>query len=145
MARIGLEQAGVVAGAGMAGVVLVATSPDLRAAPQAAQTAPAQGQSDHPAQPRPDVSLFSQPGDDPPRPFVPLRAPRLKIATRPSPSGSTRRPALEDRGSYADAVALLQQAEKLDPGSLAILRRLSRIYIGAWVALTWPWSSARRS
>ena len=65
-------------------------------------------------------------------PLCRFSRPRLKIATRSRPSGFTRRPlALEDRGSFADAVALLQQAEKLDPGSLAILRRLSRIYIGA--------------
>ena len=68
--------------------------------------------------------------------------------TRPAPSSPERqhggrspadrgpqalhgRPALEDRGSYNDAVALLQQAQKLDPESVAILRRLSRIYIGA--------------
>src|SRR5262249_38075826 len=31
----------------------------------------------------------------------------------------------------SDAVALLQEASKLDPDSVAIARRLSRIYIGA--------------
>ncbi len=39
--------------------------------------------------------------------------------------------ALEDRRAWSDAVALLQEALKLDPDSLAIARRLSRIYIGA--------------
>jgi tetratricopeptide (TPR) repeat protein len=38
---------------------------------------------------------------------------------------------LEDRGRWADALALLQQASNLDPDSLAIARRLSRIYLGA--------------
>jgi tetratricopeptide (TPR) repeat protein len=39
--------------------------------------------------------------------------------------------ALEDRRAWSDAVTLLQEALKLDPDSLAIARRLSRIYIGA--------------
>jgi tetratricopeptide (TPR) repeat protein len=39
--------------------------------------------------------------------------------------------ALEDRGAFSDAVSLLQQAQKLDPESVAIVRRLSRIYVGA--------------
>ena len=38
---------------------------------------------------------------------------------------------LEDRGSFNEAVVLLQQAQKLDPDSVAIPRRLSRIYLGA--------------
>lgn len=82
---------------------------------------------------RSEVSaFFSQPGDDPPRPSVPLRpatvddrrrleATRLYSAAR----------ALEDRGLWSDAVAILQDAAKLDPDSLAIVRRLSKIYIGA--------------
>src|ERR1017187_3898182 len=76
-----------------------------------------------------DVSeFFAQPGDDPPRPFVPLRpstlddrrrleAVRLYIAGR----------ALEDRRAWTDAVSLLQEALKLEPDSIAIARRLSRI------------------
>jgi tetratricopeptide (TPR) repeat protein len=39
--------------------------------------------------------------------------------------------ALEDHGAFADAVSLLQQAQKLDPESVAIVRRLGRIYVGA--------------
>jgi len=89
--------------------------------------------SSKPAQPRFDLSkFFNQPGDDPPRPFVPLRpstvddrrrieAVRLYSAAR----------ALEDRRQWADAVALLQEALKLDPDSVAIARRLGRIYVGA--------------
>jgi tetratricopeptide (TPR) repeat protein len=75
---------------------------------------------------------FSQPGDDPPRAFVPLRpatvddrrrieAVRLYSAAR----------ALEDLRRWTDAVSLLQEASKLDPDSVAIPRRLSKIYIGA--------------
>jgi tetratricopeptide (TPR) repeat protein len=77
-------------------------------------------------------AFFSQPGDDPPRPFVPLRpatvddrrrteAVRLYSAAR----------ALEDQHKWPDAVALLQEASKLDPDSVAIARRLNKIYIGA--------------
>jgi tetratricopeptide (TPR) repeat protein len=77
-------------------------------------------------------AFFSQPGDDPPRPFVPLRpatvddrrrteAVRLYSAAR----------ALEDQHRWSDAVALLREASKLDPDSVAISRRLSKIYIGA--------------
>jgi len=98
----------------------------VKAAPGMTQPAEAPG-------PKPDVaSVFSQPGDDPPRPFVPLHpstvddrqqteAMRLYAAAR----------GLEDRGSFNEAVALLQQAQKLDPDSVAIARRLSRIYLGA--------------
>ena len=132
-----LRRLALVTGAGMAGAVLAAASPDPLAELQAAQVAQAPaaaaGQTALAGQPRPDVSaLFGQPGDDPPRPFVPLRATtvedrqqieaeRLYAAAR----------ALEDRGSFGEAVALLQQAQKLAPDSLAILRRLCRIYIGA--------------
>ena len=127
----------LIAGAGMAGLVLAAASRDPLGELQAAQVpqkpAADQGQPDRAGQPQPDVSaLFSQPGDDPPRPFVPLRAAtvedrqqieaeRLYAAAR----------ALEDRGSYNDAVDLLLQSPEARPDSLAILRRLSRIYIGA--------------
>ncbi len=77
-------------------------------------------------------AYFSQPGDDPPRPFIPLRpatvddrrrieAVRLYTAAR----------ALEDLRRLSDAVSLLQDASKLDPDSVAIARRLSKIYVGA--------------
>jgi tetratricopeptide (TPR) repeat protein len=76
--------------------------------------------------------FLAQPGDDPPRPFVPLRpstvddrrrteAVRLYSAAR----------ALEDQRAWSDAVILLQEAAKLDPDSLAVARRLCRIYVGA--------------
>ena len=76
--------------------------------------------------------FFAQPGDDPPRAFVPLR---------PSTTDDRRRlevvrlysagRALEDRRAWTDAVAVLQEALKLEPDSIAVARRLSRIYIGA--------------
>ncbi len=78
------------------------------------------------------LRLLVQPGDDPPQPSVPLRpatvddrqrleATRLYTAAR----------ALEDRGQWSDAVAMLQDAARLDPDSVAIARRLARIYVGA--------------
>ncbi|MFI5456531.1 MAG: tetratricopeptide repeat protein [Isosphaerales bacterium] len=76
--------------------------------------------------------LIAQPGDDPARPFVPLRAStvddrrRLEVVRLYSAAR-----ALEDRRAWTDAVSLLQEALKLDPGSIAVARRLSRIYIGA--------------
>ena len=76
--------------------------------------------------------FFAQPGDDPPRAFVPLR---------PSTTDDRRRlevvrlysagRALEDRRAWTDAVAVLEQALKLEPDSIAVARRLCRIYIGA--------------
>jgi tetratricopeptide (TPR) repeat protein len=95
--------------------------------------APAAGPVAKPSDWRPELAtFFSQPGDDPPRSSLPLRpatvddrrrleATRLYTAAR----------ALEDRGLWTDAVALLQEASKLDPDSVAIARRLGKIYIGA--------------
>ncbi len=82
---------------------------------------------------KPDVaSLFSQPGDDPPRPFVPLHPSTVddRQQTEAMRLYATAR-GLEDRGSFTEAVELLQQAQKLDSESVAIPRRLSRIYLGA--------------
>lgn len=81
---------------------------------------------------KPDVaSIFSQPGDDPPRPFVPLHPSTVddRQQTEAMRLYATAR-GLEDRGSFNEAVELLQQAQKLDPDSVAIPRRLSRIYLG---------------
>jgi tetratricopeptide (TPR) repeat protein len=82
---------------------------------------------------RPNVAaFFSQPGDEPPQPFVPLHPSTIddrRLIEMLRLYSSAR--ALEDRGTYSDAVSLLQEAEKLDPESVSIARRLSRIYIGA--------------
>ena len=85
------------------------------------------------AQAKPDVAvLFSQPGDEPPRPFVPLHARTVDDRQRSEAVRLyTAARALEDQKAFSDAVALLQQAQKLDPESVAIARRLSRIYLGA--------------
>ncbi|OJW05642.1 MAG: hypothetical protein BGO49_22255 [Planctomycetales bacterium 71-10] len=85
-----------------------------------------------PAEPKPDVTeLFDRPGSEPPRPFVPqapqsvedrkrVEAVRLYAAAR----------ALEDRRRFAAAAEALEEAYKLDPDSVAIARRLSRLYVG---------------
>jgi tetratricopeptide (TPR) repeat protein len=76
--------------------------------------------------------FYGQPGDDAPRPFVPLRPSttddrhRLEVV-RLYAAGR----ALEDRREWNDAVAVLQEALKLEPDSIAVSRRLCRLYIGA--------------
>ena len=107
-------------------------------APEATTAPPKSAPSSPPAAASGHMSLselsksLTQPGDDPPKPFIPLRpatvddrrrieAARLYSAAR----------ALEDRRRWTDAVSLLQEASKLDPDSVAIPRQLSKIYIGA--------------
>lgn len=78
------------------------------------------------------VESFAQLGDDAARPFVPLRPATVEDRKRTEVLrlfGVAR--ALEDQRHWTDAAALLQQALKLDPDSVAIARRLSRIYVGA--------------
>ena len=68
----------------------------------------------------------------PPQPFVPLRPATVEDRRRTEVLrlfGAAR--ALEDRRQWSDAAALLQEALKIDPDSVAIARRLSRIYVGA--------------
>ncbi|MGO9597021.1 MAG: tetratricopeptide repeat protein [Isosphaeraceae bacterium] len=82
---------------------------------------------------KPDSAAFlTQPGDELPRPFVPLHPSTVEDRQRIEAMRlyATAR-AMEDRGAFGEAVDLLQQALKLDPESVAIPRRLSRIYIGA--------------
>jgi tetratricopeptide (TPR) repeat protein len=126
-----------------AAVVLISQAP-IGASADQAEPAPARddtGKKDdvaakagaRPAEiPADQPGFLGQPGDDPSRPFVPLRpstvddrrrteAVRLYSAAR----------ALESQRHWSDAVVLLQQAAKLDPDSIAIARRLCRIYVGA--------------
>ena len=112
----------------------------------AGTTAPAPAQAPGQAQAKPDVAvLFSQPGDEPPRPFVPLHARTVDDRQR---SEAVRlyaaARALEDQKAFSDAVALLQQVQKLDPESVAIARRLSRIYLAPWASPSWLSSTAGR-
>jgi len=78
------------------------------------------------------LGTFAQPGDDAAQPFVPLRPATVEDRRRTEVLrlfGAAR--ALEDRRHWSDAAALLQEALKIDPDSVAIARRLSRIYVGA--------------
>ncbi len=78
------------------------------------------------------LDTFTQLGDDTPKPFVPLRPATVEDRRRTEVLrlfGAVR--ALEDRRRWSDAAALLQEALKIDPDSVAIARRLSRIYVGA--------------
>jgi tetratricopeptide (TPR) repeat protein len=137
----------LITGTGVVGGTVATLSPDPIAGSPSVQDKPsgAQGpagaavkaaagtaQPAEVAGPKPDVaSVFSQPGDDPPRPFVPLHPSTVddRQQTEAMRLYATAR-GLEDRGSFNEAVALLQQAQKLDPDSVAIARRLSRIYLG---------------
>jgi tetratricopeptide (TPR) repeat protein len=78
------------------------------------------------------AEFFSQPGDDAPRPSVPLRPSTVEDRRRLEAIRLyTAARAVEDRGQWADAVELLLEASKLDPDSVAIARRLAKLYIGA--------------
>jgi len=77
------------------------------------------------------LETFTQLGDDTAQPFVPLRPATVEDRRRTEVLrlfGAAR--ALEDRRHWSDAAALLQEALKIDPDSVAIARRLSRIYVG---------------
>ena len=127
-------------GSGRPGVALVTRRPRAGAGRQgergAAGADKTASQTDKPA-PAADAKLdvgafFRQPGDEPPRPFVPLHASTVDDRQRTEALRLyTAARALEDQRSFSEAVALLQQAQKLDPESVAITRRLSRIYLGA--------------
>jgi tetratricopeptide (TPR) repeat protein len=112
----------ILAGAACA-LSLAATTParadDAPAAPKA---------GDAPANPADRARMFALPGEDPPREFVPkqprtVEQRRLIEAVRDY--GVAR--ALEDQHAWNEAIALLEQALKIDPDSVAVLRRLSRL------------------
>ncbi len=71
---------------------------------------------------------FSVPGEDPPQPFVPARPRTVEDRQRVEAitEFSVAR-ALEDKRAWAEAITLLEEALKLDPDSVTILRRLSRL------------------
>jgi tetratricopeptide (TPR) repeat protein len=106
----------------------VAPKPSTPAAkPKTAET------KDLPAGTRDELSAYlAQYGDDIPKPFVPLRPSSVNDRRRQeSVRLYTAARALEDQRSWDQAVVLLQQALKLEPESLAIAKRLTRIYAGA--------------
>jgi tetratricopeptide (TPR) repeat protein len=108
------------------------------AAPAAGQESAGKSSTDkaNPQQPAPvrsdEKAIVVQPGDDPARPFVPLRPSTVEDRRRiEAVRLYTAARALEDQGAWADAAALLQDALKIDPDSIAVARRLCRLYIGA--------------
>ncbi|WP_210420450.1 tetratricopeptide repeat protein [Aquisphaera giovannonii] len=125
----------VAAVASQAAVAAAEARPDAQEppAPKQAREASNPGAPGQAPAAKPDISsLYKQPGDEPPRDFVPLHASTVEDRQQAEATqlyAAAR--ACEDRGSYQEAVALLQQAQKLDPDSLAVLRRLARIYVGA--------------
>lgn len=71
---------------------------------------------------------YALPGEDPPQPFVPLRPTTVEDRNRlEALTAFSVARALEDRRSWAEAITLLEGALKLDPDSVTILRRLSRL------------------
>jgi tetratricopeptide (TPR) repeat protein len=74
------------------------------------------------------AALFALPGEDPPQAFVPLHPRTVEEQRRiEALSQYSAARALEDRRSWSDSIALLEKALKLEPDSMAILRRLSRL------------------
>ena len=102
--------------------------------PPAASTDPKpDGAAEQPeAKAKLDVSAaFNRPGDDPPRPFVPKNPQTVEDRKRiESIRLFTAARALEDRRSFTEAAKVLEDAFKLDPDSVAIARRLCRLYVG---------------
>jgi tetratricopeptide (TPR) repeat protein len=75
--------------------------------------------------------LLSRLEMDPPGPFVPLRPRTVEEGRRIEAIRLyTGARSLEDQGRRAEAAAMLQEALKLDPESVAIPKRLSRLYVG---------------
>ncbi len=79
-----------------------------------------------------DHRLPGRLGEDAVGPFVPLRPATVDDRQRTEVARLfTAARGLEDQHSWAEAAALLKDALKLDPDSVAIARRLCRIYLGA--------------
>jgi len=72
--------------------------------------------------------FFALPGEDPPRQFVPLhpRTVEERKHLDATVAYSVAR-ALEDRRKWSEAIDLLEQALKLEPDSVTVLRRLSAL------------------
>jgi tetratricopeptide (TPR) repeat protein len=74
------------------------------------------------------VKLLALPGEDPPQPFVPARPRTVEDRKRiEALTAYSAARALEGKRSWSEAIALLEGALKLDPDSVTVLRRLSRL------------------
>jgi len=73
-------------------------------------------------------AIYALPGEDPPEAFVPLH-PRTVEDQRQIEAlrDYSAARAFEDRRAWSDAISLLEEALKLEPDSVPILRRLSRL------------------
>ena len=101
-----------------------ATAPATSPADETKTKAPAPGDLA-----RPDHSLeLARPGEEPVRRFVPLHPRGVEERKRNEAvvAFSVAR-ALEERHEWAQAITVLEDARKLDPDSITILRRLSRL------------------
>jgi len=116
---------GFVASAAWADPPPAPATPTATANAAVTPAAPAQAPANSPPK---GTALYALPGEDPPDAFVPLH-PRTVEDQRQVEAlrdYSTAR-ALEDRRAWGDAIALLEEALKLEPDSVPILRRLSRL------------------
>ena len=121
---------------GLACLLGVALACRARDIDENASSPPAQNQdkgrdpkSDKDAAPKPErPPYFTTPGEDPPQPFVPAQPrtveDRKRIETITAFSVAR---ALEDKRSWSEAITLLEDALKLEPDSVTLLRRLSRL------------------
>ena len=112
-------------------VLLVGHSFDLHAQDAKTPTPeapPADKPAESPRTPEEKAKFYALPGEDPPALFVPLKPiteddrKRIEAIT----DFSVAR-ALEDRRSWSESVKLLETALKLEPDSVTVLRRLSRL------------------
>ncbi|MGZ3347309.1 MAG: tetratricopeptide repeat protein, partial [Caulobacteraceae bacterium] len=105
--------------------VSAATTP-AAAAPPSQTKAADQGKSGAAQADR--ASVFALPGEDPPPPFVPLHPRTVEDRKRiEALTDFSAARALESKHAWTDSIALLEQALKLEPDSVAVLRRLSRL------------------
>lgn len=105
----------------------------IAAAAPAARAQSSKVEEPKPKAEKPDANadrstLFTLPGEDPPRPFVPLhpRTVEERKHLDATVAFSVAR-ALEDRRKWSEAIDLLEQALKLEPDSVTVLRRLSAL------------------
>jgi tetratricopeptide (TPR) repeat protein len=111
--------------------------PGMLAILAAAALRPASVLADDQSSPKPAVGVkatedlpgrFDLPGEEPPAPFVPRRPRSVEEQKQiEAIRDYSAARALEFRRSLSDAVDLLEEAHKIEPDSIAVLRRLSEL------------------
>lgn len=111
--------------------------PGLRAILAAAVLIPSRAQAADEVPPDPATDMkapgdraggFALPGEDPSAPFVPLHPRSVEDRRRiEAVRDYSAARALESRRDLADAIDLLEEAYKIEPDSIAVLRRLSEL------------------